>query len=252
MRDADRHVEAILSRIRTEGCVLMLDFDGTLAPLVSDPRRARMGAQTHHALASVVQCYPTAVITGRTLADVRTRVPIRGISFAGNHGLEWSVRGKTHRVRIPRVLRRALGAIRTRLRSLGRRYQGIYIEDKTHTLSLHYRHVPRSKHVALRAEIKKAVKEVGDLRIVDGIYVCNVLPAVRHDKGTVARKILASLSGRGKPAPVFIGDDVTDEDAFRVFTKGITIKVGKSPSAARYYFTSRAGVDRFLRAVAKM
>ena len=73
------HAAAILSRIRKHGCVLMLDFDGTLAPLVPDPRRARMRAGTRRALEAVARHFPVAVITGRALSDVQARMPIRGI-----------------------------------------------------------------------------------------------------------------------------------------------------------------------------
>ena len=174
-------------------------------------------------------------------------MPIRGISFAGNHGLELSVRGKVHRVRLSKISQRALDTIRTRMRSLARRYKGVYFQDKRHSLSLHYRHSPRREHAAIRAEAVKAIRETGGLRVVEGIYVINILPGVRRDKGTAAREMYTALAGRKKPVPVFIGDDVTDEDAFRALTGGITIRVGKSSSsAALYYVRSRAGVDRFL------
>ena len=248
MKDAKIHIDAILARIRKHGCILMLDFDGTLAPLVPDPARARMRASTRRALEAVARCYLVAVITGRALSDVRNRVPLRGVSFVGNHGLEQFVKGKIRRVRIPAAPRRALDTIRTRLRPLARRHKGIYFEDKVYSLSFHYRHSPRSKHAEIRAEIVKAVRETGNLRAVEGVFVINILPAIRRDKGTAAREMYALLAKKGKPAPVFIGDDVTDEDAFRVLRNGITIRVGKSTSsAAKYYFKSRAGVDRFLK-----
>ncbi|MDO8576631.1 MAG: trehalose-phosphatase, partial [bacterium] len=213
-------------------------------------RRARMGAGTRRALEAVAGCCPVAIITGRALSDVRARVPIRGISFVGNHGLELSIRGKIHRVQLPKISQRALETIRAHMRSLGRRYKWMYFEDKEYSLSVHYRHVPRSKHAAIRGEVLKAAKATGNLRIVHGIYVLNILPGVRRDKGTAAREMYATLSRGKKKAPVFIGDDVTDEDAFRAFRSGITIRVGKSPSsAARYYFKGRSGVDTFLRAI---
>ena len=251
MKDAEMHAATILSRIRKHGCVLMLDFDGTLAPLVSDPARARMRASTRRALEAVARCYPVAVITGRALSDVRHRVPLRGVSFVGNHGLEQFVKGKIRRVRIPAAPQRALDTIRVRVRSVARRYKGLYFEDKAHSLSLHYRHSPRPNHAAIRTEVVKAIRETGNLRAVEGVFVINILPAVRRDKGIAVREMYTALAGRKIPVPVFIGDDVTDEDAFRVLRKGITIRVGKSTSsAAQYYFRSRSGVDTFLRTIA--
>ena len=251
MRAAEKHMDDILRRIRERDCVLMIDFDGTLAPMVSDPRRARMSMQTRRALEGVARRYPVAVITGRALSDVQARVPTYGVSFAGNHGLECSTKGRVHPVRIPAILQRALNTVRARLRCVALDYKGIYFEDKVHSLSFHYRRCPRSKHAAVRAKVMNAVREAGGLRVVEGIYVLNILPGVRRDKGTATREMYASLAGRKKPVPVFLGDDVTDEDAFRVLRKGITIKVGASKtSAAHYYFKSRSGVDRFLEAMA--
>ena len=250
MRATEKHMDDILRRIRERDCVLMIDFDGTLAPMVSDPRRARMGMRTRSALEGVARRYPVAVITGRALSDVQARVPTYGVSFAGNHGLECSTKGRVHPVRIPAILQRALNTVRARLRCVALDYKGIYFEDKVHSLSFHYRRCPRSKHAAVRAKVMNAVREAGGLRVVEGIYVLNILPGVRRDKGTATREMYASLAGRKKPVPVFIGDDVTDEDAFRVIRQGITIKVGtSSASAAQYYFKSRSGVDRFLEAM---
>ncbi len=245
------HADAILSRIRKAGCILMLDFDGTLAPIVSDPRRARMKERTRRVLEIIARRYPVAVITGRALSDVQARVPIRGISFAGNHGLEWSMKGRVRRARISAIPQQALNTVRALLRSVARRNRGIYFEDKGRSFSFHYRHAPSAKRAAIRVEVMKAVRETGNLRVVEGIYVINILPAIRRDKGTAAREMYIALAGRKKPVPVFIGDDVTDEDAFRAVKNGLTIKVGKSPSsAAQYYFKSRNGVDRFLRTIA--
>jgi trehalose-phosphatase len=254
MKDAQKHVVAILSRIRKEGCILMLDFDGTLAPVVSDPRRARMGARTRHALEIIARRYPVAVITGRALSDVQTRVPIRRISFAGNHGFESRIAGKRYFTRVPAPIVRARDKAGRRLASLQEKYKGLYFEDKKFTLFVHYRHVAAAEVASARRDIFRAVRDAGKgrlLRANEAIQGVSILPAVRCNKGTAAWEMYASLAGRKKPVPVFIGDDVTDEDAFRALKRGITIRVGKSSgSAARYYFKSRSGVDGFLKAMA--
>ena len=230
----------------------MFDFDGTLAPIMSYPQRARLGARTYCILETVARHFPVAIITGRALSDVQARVSISRISFAGNHGLEWSVRGKTRRVPIPPRMQRSLRIIRVRMQSLARRYRGAVLEDKMHTLSLHYRHVLPSNHAAVRAEVKKAARETGNLRLLGGTYIVNILPAVHRDKGTAAREMYVALAGRKRPVPVFVGDDVTDEDAFRALKGGITLRVGESSSsAAQYYVRSRAGVDRLLDALTR-
>ena len=95
------------------------------------------------------------------------------------------------------------------------------------------------------------VRETGGIRVIEGLYVLNMVPGVRRDKGTAAREMYTFLARGNTPVPVFIGDDATDEDAFRILRKGITIKVGTSnASSAQYYFKSRSEVDRFLEAMA--
>jgi len=254
MKDAELHINAILSHIKKKGCILMLDFDGTLAPMVADPQRARMPAQTRRALEVLARRMPVAVISGRSIIDVRARVPILGVAFAGNHGFESLIAGKRDFMRVPAPIVRARAEAGRRLKGLEKKYKGLCFEDKKFTLFVHYRHVAETEVANARRDIFRVVRDVGEGRLLhatEAIQGVNILPAVRCNKGTAARKMYASLARGKKPVPVFIGDDVTDEDCFRAFGKGITIKVGKSrTSAAQYYFKSRAGVDRFLHAVA--
>lgn len=225
----------------------MLDFDGTLSPIVADYRRAKMDAWTRRALARASRRFPTAVITGRALAFVEGRVPIRGISFAGNHGLEWSIKGRKEDARVSKQARQAVNSMRTRMTKLTEQYRGTILEDKGRSLSLHYRHAPRSTHAAIRRAVYKAARETRRIRVMDGVFVHNIMPAVKRDKGTAARMMYTYLAKKKKSIPIFIGDDVTDEDAFKALRKGITVHVGKSQNSAAHYFVrSQKDVATFL------
>lgn len=256
MKDAEKHMGAITRRIRERGYILMLDFDGTLASVVADPKRARMGVRTRHALEVLAHRMPIAIITGRSIVDVRARVPIHGVAFAGNHGFESRIAGEKKFMRIPVPIVRARTEAGRQLIGLQKKYKGLYFEDKAYTLFVHYRHVAKAKVASARRDIFRIVQGAGKgrlLYITEAIRGVNILPAVRCNKGTAVREMYTALAQGKKPVPIFIGDDVTDEDAFRVFAKsGITIRVGKSEgSAAEFYFKSRPAVDTFLTEIAR-
>jgi len=230
----------------------MLDFDGTLAPIVADPRSARMDARTRAALGNIAQKYPVAIITGRSLAFIRRKVTFRNMAFAGNHGFEFFIHGKAQSFTLPKRVAIALEEMRVQMRELVRRHTGVVLEDKTHTLSLHYRFAPRHEHAKIRAAVRVAAKATKYIRIIDGVLVYNILPAVQRDKGVAATFMYARLARRAQFVPLFIGDDHTDEDAFKALRRGITIKVGKSSSDARYYLRTQRDVATFLQAIADM
>jgi len=253
MRDATRSLPEISARVRERGCVVLLDFDGTLAPIVTKPNAARMSAATVRDLSRLARVHPVAIVTGRSLKDVRTRVRVRGVSFAGNHGLEWLLGGRVRTAPVPARVRREMQKAVARMRRVSRAYTGADLESKGATLSLHYRRVAPQRRAILRQEIEHIARGVKEVRLIHGLLVINILPAICRDKGTASRTMYKALARGKNPLPIFIGDDVTDEDAFRAFSRGITIRVGASKkSAARYFVRKRAQVDTILRALARV
>lgn len=232
--------------IREKGCVLLLDFDGTLAPLAERPTLARMLPGTRRALARAARVYPVAIITGRAVEDVRRRVRL-DLAYAGNHGFDMHVGGRTLKAALPKKAREALAAMRRECRALERRYPGALFEDKGNTLALHFRKVPGRFHDALKAEARAAAR-IADVRVVGGILLLNILPAGKIDKGVAARRMFDALAPSRSALPVFIGDDDTDETAFRALRRrGITVRVGrKRGSAAHFFLKNRTEVDSFL------
>jgi trehalose 6-phosphate phosphatase len=298
----DRFAEVAERTAATEGLLLGLDFDGTLAPIEADPDAPALSS-THRAALEALNDRPgvaVAVISGRALADLRSRVAVEGVAYAGNHGLELHRNGRTAVHPIAAKRRRAVNRVCSALeerfaatRDAGSGADGsaaggaddgtdsgadgsadggvegsvdagngdgeagiggVEIENKTLTATVHYRHAPERGSDVRRA-VAEAVEHVaGDpLRVSEGKRIVEVGPAVPWDKGRTM-----GLLADDHPAwlPMYVGDDTTDETAFRVLSdeggrhgngRGIGIHVGPgADTAAAYRVADPAGVERLL------
>ena len=254
MKDASKHMSAILRRVKENGYVLMLDFDGVLSPIVKIPSNARVSLVARRALAACVKKMPVAILTGRTLADIEKRVALKDVIYAGSHGLEWKMLGRAHRRNLSRNTLSEFAKARRALLKYSKLFPSLFVEDKKDCLALGYRSLSKKQVIRFRhgaSRIMNGVAQAGTIRVVDNLYTFEIMPGFEWTKGECARHIFKTVSKKRSVA-VYIGDTLTDEDAFRVFTKGgVTIRVGKdSASVAQYYFKSRSGVDRFLRRMA--
>jgi trehalose 6-phosphate phosphatase len=219
--------------------LLAFDYDGTLSPIAPTPERARLPAATRRLLTRVAQHYPIVVISGRALADISGRVADIGVrQVFGNHGLEWSGGSSQPGPRVRQwvhQLREQLG---------GR--NGIVVEDKLHSLSVHYRAAP--DHERALALILPVVRTLPDVRIICGAAAVNLLPNDGANKGVALRR---ALDSSGCDSAIYVGDDDTDEDAFGALMpkKLLAIRVGPSAaSRARYHLDSQDSIDLLLRA----
>lgn len=234
---AKRNV-ATLADFAYSNVLVGFDYDGTLVPIASSPARAHMRASTRRLLARVAQCYPCVVISGRTHDDVARRlghVPLWHVF--GNHGLEpWAQSDKAAR-RVKEWVR----YLRIRLAP----FPGLVVEDKTYSVTIHYRHV-RGKDRVRRA-IAAAVRRLSDVRALGGDQAVNLLLRGGPDKGVAlqqARRVL------GCETAIYVGDDDTDEDAFVSAPPGqlLAIRVGTArASRARYRLKAQTDIDALLR-----
>ena len=252
MKNLFTHLDEIRKRIGANSAVVTLDFDGTLAPTVPYYSKSKMSADMHRVLRTCARRFPTAIVTGRMLSDVQKRVRVRGISFAGNHGFEFFIVGKRSQVRIPREKLRALRKARRQLSRALQIFKGVTIEDKRLTFFIHYRHARKADVPAVRRAVFQTVREGGSGQLLhtgEGIEALNIVPAMNRNKGTAARVMFARLRTGRAAVPIFIGDDASDEYAFRTLRGGITVKVlsgGGQKSAARYAVRNVEGVRKFL------
>lgn len=252
------HLEALIHRcIVHECCVLFLDYDGTLAPIVEDPAAALMGPAVQHVLTALAQHprYRVGIVSGRALADLRTRVEGRGLYLAGNHGLE--IEGPGIRYQHPEVwqLRPELDALAQAMTGDLEAIPGAWVEDKGLTLSVHFRRVPPARVAEVRARlIRHAAPGIDAGRFVlrTGKAVLEIRPRVQWSKGEAVSWILEQIRLERPVANVlalYLGDDDTDEDAFRVLVSaGVGIVVGndRHGSAAHYYVESTEEVEQLL------
>ncbi|HEX9049777.1 MAG TPA: trehalose-phosphatase, partial [Anaeromyxobacter sp.] len=218
--------------------LLAFDYDGVLAPLVKEPSGARMRPRTRALLARLVGLYPVAVISGRAWRDVAAFLDGVSPTIVGNHGFELG-----RPAAVPRGIVRQVRGWRRRLdRSLAG-VEGIHFEDKRSTLAVHYGLSPRWR----RAErlVYEAANQLEGTRLIPGKKVLNVLPHDFPSKGDAVRALVARLGCEGA---LYVGDDVTDEDAFAVGAPLVFgIHVGRGPSLAPWTLRGQPEIDALLR-----
>jgi trehalose 6-phosphate phosphatase len=195
--------------------VVLLDFDGTLAPIVQRPELAAIPTPTRAALERL-RARPgveIAVVSGRGLADVRARADLGAILYAGNHGMEIAGPGvlRVHpEAEAARpLLDRAAQAIEEGLCGI----EGAFLEDKGLTLSVHYRLAPE-RAAEVHAIVERAVHGERDLHATTGKRVVEVRPRVDWDKGKAVLFLLEQIRPPAGAPVLYLGDDTTDEDAF--------------------------------------
>lgn len=234
------------------GLVLCTDFDGTLAPIEKDPDAPEIVPENRELLESLRDAADTriAVVSGRALADVRERVGIEGIAYAGNHGLELRREGSTAVHPIAAKHRGRIGRICSALESDLSAVEGATVEDKSVTATVHYRETPDGRVERVREIVRTVVSRFGDgrIRLTDGKEIIELRPAVRWHKGMAVSLLSADYEGW---LPIYIGDDTTDESAFRAVEDGLAIYVGEGDTAAHYRIPTQSGVATFLSALAE-
>jgi trehalose 6-phosphate phosphatase len=210
--------------------LLAFDFDGTLAPIVSHPDEACIPADVAGKLRLISRRLPVAIVTGRSIADVRGRLGFEPQFVVGNHGAEDGLGAAQAALRAQRLdgLRRRLAARAAELAALG-----VYLEDKGQSIALHYRQA-RSRRRALSV-IKSLLAPADDaLRTFSGKMVENVVAADSPDKAQAVQELLGRCGAR---SVVFAGDDVNDEPVFVAAPPDwLTVRIGRDVDNSRALF----------------
>jgi trehalose-phosphatase len=235
--------------------VLLLDFDGTLAEFHPDPAAPELTPERWDLLNRIAADpgISLGIVSGRRLDDLRarTRLPDR-VYHAGLHGLEIEVDGhRTTHPDLPAAEARVEG-LADSLQRLVTEFPGALIEDKGASVAVHTRQLPFDIHdrVFARADIL-AVPWIaeGHVRRLEGNAVVEYLPNISGHKGDATLWIVSNVESRCgcRPWVAYIGDDITDEDAFRAIDSGIGVLVGLRPTSATHKLDGIQDVDRFLR-----
>jgi len=224
-------VTELLATAGARPLVVFLDYDGTLTPIVAHPEDAHLDEGGRAALAALAARVPVAVISGRDLADVRARVGLDELIYAGSHGFEIEGPGLSHEV-APEVraeLEQAADELRAELPAAS----GLVLEPKRYGVAVHWRMTDPAAVPGIRAVVDAVIAHRPRLRLYEGKKVFELQPDLPWDKGEAVTYLLEALAEQGvTPRGLYLGDDRTDEDAFRVLRgAGASIVVWDTPRA---------------------
>jgi len=253
------HADQIRGRVTGKPLAVLLDFDGTLAPIAPSPELVALPDAVHQTLRRLAATRDVlvAVISGRSLDDIRARVGMPGLVYAGNHGLEIASDGAVWTLPAAEAMRDVIRDLCRRLAERLGTIAGVVVQDKGLTASVHYRQTPLPQVEEVRVAVLEEAARAPQLIVQQGKQALEVRPAVTWDKGSAARAMLERAFGPewvDRVAAIYIGDDRTDEDAFMALPEpSVTVKVG-SPTyltAARYVARDVQDVAEFLRLLAE-
>jgi len=244
--------ENIQDRIKqAQNLFLFLDYDGTLTPIAPRPDMALCPSEVKRLLEALrdLPGVSLAIISGRSLEDVRAKVGVSGTTYVGNHGLEIENPAGRHKKILTPARKRELKRIIQNLQNSLKEIPGILFEEKGPILSVHYRNVPQKSFATISQKVEKEIQQRRDRwKIASGKMVLEIQPNVDFDKGKAVREIIEVFPSAAL-LPIYLGDDQTDEDAFRVVKKqGISVYVGpgKFPSEADFFLRNPDEVQEFL------
>lgn len=249
------HWPALQQQLAGKRLALFLDYDGTLTPIVAHPEQALLDDALRTVVATLARRCVVAIVSGRELANVRAKVGLDTVYYAGDHGFAiqgppgsaiWHEQGAEFLA--------DLAAARDTLEPPLRTLHGAVLEAKRYSFTVHYRQVAEAQVAAVAALVDGVLAEHGNLRKHYGKKVFEVRPRLDWHKGKAVLWLLKALKLDGDDVlPLYIGDDVTDEDAFRALSgRGIGILVSDIPrsSAAAYRLHDVTEVGQFLRRLA--
>ncbi|GMJ06462.1 trehalose-6-phosphate phosphatase D [Hibiscus trionum] len=260
--------DSITKEAKGKRVVVFLDYDGTLSPIVEDPDKAFMSAEMRMAVREVAKYFPTSIISGRSREKVKEFVQLNNVYYGGSHGLDilappravksFDKKGNEVAFQPAKSYLPAIQEISIELEDTIREIQGARLEDNKFCISVHYRQVPPQDHEILKEKVKSLVENRPEFRVTEGKMVLEVRPSIPWNKGDALNYLLDTLgfSNAEDVLPLYIGDDRTDEDAFKVIAgrrEGFPIIVSSIPkdTVAWYSLRDPSEVLAFLLRLAK-
>jgi len=228
-----------------------------LAPLVARPDLAVLPTATRDALSKVAARFPVALLSGRDREDVAARVGLPGLVYAGSHGFDIAGPGLRHEVGegIPEQIESAAASLRQALAGI----PGILIEPKRFALSIHYRQTPADRRQEIERVVEAVAAQHPRLKRALGKKLFELRPDLDWDKGKALLWVLQEMGLTGPGAlPIYLGDDLTDEDAFQAIAEvggiGIVVQEEDIPgeTAAGYSLRDPGEVRELLERLLKL
>ncbi len=248
------HKQELAARFR-KGGLIFLDYDGTLTPIVDKPELAVLDPKTREFVRRLAMKFTVILVSGRSVSDLVEISGVEVTGFVGNHGLEIKIPGLTFIHPQARRTEPVIAHLCREIRSRCGHIEGVFVENKKLTASIHYRNVLKAELSKLRQIFRGIVKpylENRKIRISQGKKVWELRPPVQWNKGNAVTWLVRLFNPR-KELPVFYaGDDRTDEDAFAVLKgTGITVLVAERPrkSWAKFRARNSEEVIEFLRSL---
>lgn len=246
------HGEAIARRLQNKRVAVFLDYDGTLTPIVERPDQALLSEAMRQTIRELATCCPVAIISGRDRSDVQRLVDIDTIIYAGSHGFDIAgPQGMPLQyekgVDFLPAIEHAEKALRQKLAGV----EGALVERKKFAIAVHVRAVAEKDEGSVEAIVDDILAHHPELRKGRGKKVFELQPCLEWDKGKAVQWLLQALQLDG-PAdlPLYIGDDLTDEDAFKAVADrglGMVVETSPRPTAASYALKDPDGVQAFLQ-----
>jgi trehalose 6-phosphate phosphatase len=211
----------------------VFDFDGTLAPIVTQPDEARVPLGILLRLTALSRHAPIAVIAGRSVTDLQARLGFEPEFIVGNHGLEGLPQSERFADRYKQLCRDWEEKLAAELQTQAAFDPAIRIENKGYSLSVHYR-LARDQAATRQQMVELFSRLAPAARVVAGKCVFNLLPEGAGDKSTALEQLMRTS---GATSAIYVGDDTTDEDVFRLRRADLlTIRVGLERHSAAEFF----------------
>jgi trehalose-phosphatase len=245
-------LEAIRPLLSRATPAIFLDYDGTLSPIVEDPEEAFLSEDMRESVAALAARLPSIIVSGRDLAMLRELVGLSRVWYAGSHGFEVAgPEGHGASLEMGREFVPELDELEKALAEILADVEGHSLERKRFSLAVHYRQVAEEAVAELRSTLDEVLSEHPHLRLGHGKKVFEIRPDIDWHKGRAVLWILEQLDANGSShVPIYVGDDVTDEDAFRALAgRGLCVAVRHDearPTAADFALADPEDVRRFL------
>lgn len=231
--------------------LMLLDYDGTLTPIAERPELAVLAPETRAILLDLASVIPVAVVSGRDLSVLRALVDVPGLIYVGDHGFDMAdLAGESHQLEAVRDYLPMLDAVEQCLRKDLASVAGVLLERKRSSIAVHFRLVAEADTPQVQARVQEVLVEYAQLKILPGKKVIEIQPGIDWDKGKAVDWLLPQIDATGRRHPIYIGDDMTDENAFRIVCRrgtGILVRDDDHPTIARYALENPEEVSLFLQ-----
>lgn len=230
------HLDGLKNQLAQKDVFVFLDYDGTLTPIVATPDLAVLSEDMRAVIQELSAHYKVSIVSGRATDDVKGKVQIDGIFYAGSHGFEIvDPQGKVEISAEAQAIRSVIDEVHAKLSDSLKDVDGALVENVKYTISSHYRLVSEEDFPKVEQAVSDILDEYPNLRKTCGKKVFEIRPRIDWHKGKAVEWILGVLGyDAGQHLAIYIGDDVTDEDAFAALQdKGFGILVAQELRASK-------------------